>query len=134
LLHTYQFLMEIGTDGGNRWRWFLEDVLEIVNNKVEALLKNLADVWRNTHKEAKKKDCKALFYIHQYVTYDCIIFYVLYIPFPILFLHESLLHWPTTIIFLCSLFSIVFELLIAWRDWIRFRCCLHLMIIITYHD
>jgi len=42
-----------------------QDVLEIVNNGVEALPANPTKVQRNAHKEAKKKDCKALFYIHQ---------------------------------------------------------------------
>jgi len=42
-----------------------QDVLEVVNNGVEALPENPTDVHRNAHREVKKKDCKALFYIHQ---------------------------------------------------------------------
>jgi len=44
-----------------------QDVLEIVNNGVEALPENPTYVQSNTHREAKKKDYKALFYIHQCV-------------------------------------------------------------------
>jgi len=41
-------------------------MLEVVNNGVENLTANLIEVQRTTHKEAKKKDHKSLFYIHQY--------------------------------------------------------------------
>lgn len=44
-----------------------QDVIEIVNNGVEALPENPTDVQRNGHREAKKKDCKTLFYIHECV-------------------------------------------------------------------
>jgi hypothetical protein len=44
-----------------------QDVIEIVNNGVEALPENPTDVQRNAHREAKKKDCKTLFYIQQCV-------------------------------------------------------------------
>ena len=42
-------------------------MLEVVNNGVEDLPANLIEVQRTTQKEAKKKDRKSLFYIHQYV-------------------------------------------------------------------
>jgi hypothetical protein len=63
-------------DGKKNWdRWVkqmkvifgFQDVLEIVSNGFEPLPENPTDVQRNTHREAKKKDCKALFYIHQCV-------------------------------------------------------------------
>lgn len=58
-------------DGKKNWdRWVkqmrvifgFQDVLEIVSNGIEALSENPIDVQRNAHKEAKKKNCKALFY------------------------------------------------------------------------
>jgi len=60
-------------DGKNSDKWVKQmkvifgfrDVLEIVNNGVEVLPTNPTDVQRIAHKEVKKKDCKALFYIHQ---------------------------------------------------------------------
>jgi len=63
-------------DGKKNWdKWVkqmkvifgFQDVLEIVSNGIEALPENPTDVQRNAPKEAKKKDCKALFYIHQCV-------------------------------------------------------------------
>ncbi|AES78008.2 hypothetical protein MTR_7g022910 [Medicago truncatula] len=42
-----------------------QDLLEIVQNGVGELVLNATDVQRNTHKELKKKDCKALFLIQQ---------------------------------------------------------------------
>jgi CII-binding regulator of phage lambda lysogenization HflD len=43
----------------------VQEVLEVVNNGMEALPANPTDAQRNAFREAKKKDCKALFYIHQ---------------------------------------------------------------------
>lgn len=63
-------------DGKKNWdRWVkqmkvifgFQDVLEIVSNGFEVLQENPTDVQRNAHKEAKKKDCKPLSYIHQCV-------------------------------------------------------------------
>lgn len=45
----------------------LQEVLEVVNSVVEELPVNLTKALRNSHKDAKKKDCKTLFYIHQCV-------------------------------------------------------------------
>jgi len=44
-----------------------QDVLEVVNNGVEALPANPTDVQRTAHNEAKKKDYKSLLY-----TYQCV--------------------------------------------------------------
>lgn len=44
-----------------------QEVLEIVNKGVPNLPANATDVQRQAHKEARKKDCKALFLIHQCV-------------------------------------------------------------------
>ncbi|MCI92970.1 retrovirus-related pol polyprotein from transposon TNT 1-94, partial [Trifolium medium] len=43
------------------------DMLEVVNNGVEALPGNPTDAQRTAYREMKKKDCKALFCIHQCV-------------------------------------------------------------------
>jgi len=62
-----------GKKNGDRWVkqmkviFGFQDVLEIVSNGIESLPENPTDVQRNAHKEAKKKDCKALFHIHQCV-------------------------------------------------------------------
>lgn len=42
-----------------------QEVFEVVNNVVESLPTNPTEVQRIAHREAKKKDCKAIFYIHQ---------------------------------------------------------------------
>ena len=44
-----------------------QDVLELVGNGFEDLGANATDVHTSTFKEQKKKDCKALFHIHQNV-------------------------------------------------------------------
>jgi len=44
--------------------WF-QEVFEVVNNVVESLPTNPTEVQRIAHREAEKKDCKAIFYIHQ---------------------------------------------------------------------
>ena len=62
-------------DGKNWDRWSAmmkslfgaQDVLEIVQNGYEDLAANATDAQRTAFKEVKKKDCKALFYIQQYV-------------------------------------------------------------------
>ena len=42
-----------------------QDVLEVVKNVVNPLVEGATDAQRETHKEKKKKDFKALFLIHQ---------------------------------------------------------------------
>lgn len=62
-------------DGKNWEKWCIQmrvifgvqDVLELVNLGYEALDENPTEAQRIVHKEAKKKDCKALFLIHQCV-------------------------------------------------------------------
>jgi hypothetical protein len=43
----------------------VQEVLEVVNNGVEALPANPTEAQRAAFREAKKKDCKTLLYIHQ---------------------------------------------------------------------
>jgi hypothetical protein len=61
---------------GKNWdKWIIQikvifgvqEVLDVVTNKVEALPAYPTDVQRAAFREAKKQDCKALFYIHQCV-------------------------------------------------------------------
>lgn len=62
-------------DGKNWSRWSIQmrvlfgaqDVLEFVNDGVPDLAENATEAQRNLHREKKKKDQKALFYIHQCV-------------------------------------------------------------------
>ena len=62
-------------DGKNWSRWSIQmrvlfgaqDVLEFVNDGVPDLAGNATEAQRNLHREKKKKDQKALFYIHQCV-------------------------------------------------------------------
>jgi len=42
-----------------------QDLLEIVQNGVGGLAANATEVQRNKHKDLKKRDCKALFFIQQ---------------------------------------------------------------------
>ena len=59
-------------DGKNQEGWFIQmnvifaihDVCEQITNDMEPLPANATDVQRNTHKDAKKKNNKALFLIH----------------------------------------------------------------------
>lgn len=44
-----------------------QDVLEIVNTSFNALAENTTDAQRNAHRKVKKKDQRALFFIHQCV-------------------------------------------------------------------
>jgi hypothetical protein len=65
-------------DGKNWDRWSAmmkslfgaQEVLEIVENGYDDLAVNATDAQRNAFKEVKKKDCKTLFYIQQYVDYQ----------------------------------------------------------------
>lgn len=60
-------------DGKSWERWNLQmkvlcrahEVLEIVNGGYDELGVNPTEEQRNTHRDAKKKDCKALWYIYQ---------------------------------------------------------------------
>lgn len=62
-------------DGKNWNRWSIQmrvlfgaqDVVELVNDGVTALAENATEAQRNAHRERKKKDQRALFYIHQCV-------------------------------------------------------------------
>ncbi|MCI48304.1 F-box protein [Trifolium medium] len=40
-----------------------QDTLEVVNNGVQELPGNATDAQRNTHRDLKKKDCKAMYAI-----------------------------------------------------------------------
>ena len=42
-----------------------QDLQEIVQNGVGDLAANVTEAQRSAHKDLKKKDCKALFLIHQ---------------------------------------------------------------------
>jgi len=60
-------------EGGNWERWSVviknlfgaQDLLEIVQNGYEELGRNATEALRAAHKELKKKNCKALFFIQQ---------------------------------------------------------------------
>ncbi|CAH9104519.1 unnamed protein product, partial [Cuscuta europaea] len=60
-------------DGYDRWSikmktiFGFQEVLDIITSGVPVLEDTATEVQRNQHKEAKKRDCKALFYIHQCV-------------------------------------------------------------------
>lgn len=45
-----------------------QDVCEIVNDGVPTLEANANDIQKDVHKDQRKKDGKAIFLIHQYVS------------------------------------------------------------------
>ena len=47
-----------------------QDILEVIKNGVTPLLTDATDAQQASHKEEKKKDFKALFFIHQCVDGD----------------------------------------------------------------
>ena len=70
--NTTQLFVPI-LDGKNYNRWCVQmkvlfdyhDLLDVVENGVPALVGNANDVQRAAHRELKKKDNKALYFIHQ---------------------------------------------------------------------
>ena len=62
-------------DGRNYDRWYIQmkvlfgfqEVLEVVTKGIEELPVNATKAQRKTYLEDKKKDCKALYFIHQSV-------------------------------------------------------------------
>ena len=65
-------------DGKNYNQWIVkmkvifryQDVLEVVNDGVPTLARNATDVQQNANKDAKKKDGKAMFLMHQCLSND----------------------------------------------------------------
>jgi hypothetical protein len=66
-------ILTLDKDNWDRWSALMrslfgaQDVLEIVQNGYDDLVANANDAQRATHREAKKKDCKPLFYMQQNV-------------------------------------------------------------------
>jgi hypothetical protein len=66
-------ILTLDKDNRDRWSALMrslfgaQDVLEIVQNGYDDLVANANDAQRATHREAKKKDCKPLFYMQQNV-------------------------------------------------------------------